>query len=78
MHGTSLPAITGRVRRLYVGGRDMSNLALDTAWQVDAVVAALGAASVAPLPPVMSIGPSTTPWDRATERRGTPHRGCSA
>jgi Nuclease-related domain len=41
--------------RLYVGRRDCSALATGLGWQVDAVVAALSAAGVDPLPPVTPV-----------------------
>jgi Nuclease-related domain len=41
--------------RLYVGGRDRSQLARDMAWQVEAVAAALNAAGVDPLPPITPV-----------------------
>jgi len=41
--------------RLYVGQRDCSGLATGLGWQVEAVVAALTAAAVDPLPPVTPV-----------------------
>lgn len=41
--------------RLYVGRRDCSALATGLGWQVEAVVAALSAAGVDPLPPVTPV-----------------------
>ncbi len=41
--------------RLYVGGRDQSQLARHMAWQVEAVAAALNAAGVDPLPPITPV-----------------------
>ena len=41
--------------RLYVGRRDCSALAAGLGWQIEAVVAALAAAGVDPLPPVVPV-----------------------
>ena len=41
--------------RLYVGGRDKSQLARDMAWQVEAVESALRAVGVDPMPPITPV-----------------------
>jgi Nuclease-related domain len=41
--------------RLYVGGRDKSQLARDMAWQVEAVESVLHAAGVDPMPPITPV-----------------------